>query len=128
MLNLSALGWSAIVLTATVLLGLTLFALAQWSRPAGRVWLPGATHGLLGLAGFVLLLRGLGGPPRGLSTGASQFGAIGAVMVGSGLLLGGLVFVGRWRGRPPSPMLLGIHASIAVGGLVMLAAYLAAPA
>jgi hypothetical protein len=119
---------SAIVLTVTALGGLCLFALYQWTRPAGRVWLPGVAHGGLGLAGFVLLLIGLAGPPRGVATGSGQFGMIGAVMIGVGFMFGVLLAAARWRGGPPSAMVLGIHASIAVGGLVMLAAYLSAPA
>jgi hypothetical protein len=118
---------SAIVLAATALFGLCLFALYQWTEANGRIWLPGMAHGLLGAVGFVLLLLGLRGPPRGVAMGAGQFGVIAAGLVACGLLLGGLVFLGRLRRRPPAALVIGLHATLAVGGLVMLAAYLSAP-
>jgi hypothetical protein len=117
-----------IVLTVTAVGGLSLFAMYDWIKPTGAVWAPGAAHGALGLAGFVIMLAGLAGPPRGVSMGAGQFGVIGAGMIAIGLLLGAAVFVGRLRRKPPVSLVLGIHATLAVGGLVMLAAYVAAPA
>jgi hypothetical protein len=125
---MSLLALAAIVLTATAIGGLSLFALYDWFKPTGRVWPPGAMHGGLGLVGFAMLLAGLlGGPVRGARMGASQFGAIGAALIGAGLSLGAVAFAARLRGRSPAGVVLGIHASLAVGGLVMLAAYLAAP-
>jgi hypothetical protein len=117
---------SLILVGLAALGGLLLLALYQWMKPAGRVWLPGAVHGLVGLAGFFFLLPVLGGPPRGVASGAGQFGAIAACLLGAGLLLGGWVVVARFRRRQPSTMVLGLHATLAVAGLVMLAAYASA--
>ena len=118
---------SAYLLAATGLAGLGLFALYQWGAGgSGRVWLPGAAHGLLGTIGLATLLLGLRGPTRGAATGASGFGAIAAGMIGCALVLGAGVFLARLRRRPPASLLLGLHATLAVGGLVMLAAYLSA--
>jgi hypothetical protein len=119
--------YSLIVLTAAAVGGLSLFALYEWVKPRGSVWWPGAAHGALGLLGFALLLAALRGPPRGVSMGADQFGLIAAVLVGLGLLLGAVVFIGRLRRRPPVSLVIGIHAAFAVGGIVMLAAYAASP-
>ena len=69
---------AAIVLTAASLGGLGLIAAYQWGPPRGRVWLPGAAHGLLGVAGTVLLAIGLQGPPRGAGMGMASFGLVSA--------------------------------------------------
>ncbi len=119
--------WSISVLGITALAGIALIALLQWRRPSGRVWLPGLVHGLLGLLGFVLLLAGLGGPPRGTQSGAGSFGLIAAVLVGLALALGLVAVVARMLGRRAPVLVLGIHATIGIAGLVILAAYLSAP-
>ena len=120
------LTWSAWVLCLAVLGGMALVVLSQVSAGSVRVRWPGIVHGSLGLAGFVLLLAGLGGPARGAQQGAGSFGYIAAGFVGSAVLLGLVVFAARIRRRAPSMLAVGVHATLAVGGLVMLAAYLAA--
>ena len=120
------LTWAFSILGLAAIGGIALVALSQWRHPTGRIWLPGAAHGLTGLAGFVLLLLGLRGPPRGVQIGASGFGAVAAALIGLGLVLGLAVVVSRLRRRPISPLALGIHATLAIAGLVMLAAYVAA--
>ncbi len=115
---------SLIVLGVTALFGLILFALYQFGRSTGRIWWPGAAHGALGLTGLLLLLAGMGGPPRGVASGAAGFGVIAAWMIGLGFALGALLFVCRLRRRPPASVVIGVHATLAVGGIVMLAAYL----
>ncbi len=120
------LTWAFSVLGLAAIGGVALVALSQWRRPTDRVWLPGVAHGLTGLAGFILLLLGLRGPPRGVQIGASGFGAVAAVLIGLALALGLAVVVSRLRRRPVSPLALGIHATLAVAGLVMLAAYVSA--
>lgn len=114
------------VLGLATLGGVSLLALAQRSRPAGRVWLAGAAHGMLGLAGFAFLLAGLGGPARGTQTGTAGFGVIAAVLIGAGLALGLVLFAARLRRRSGAALLIGLHATLGVAGLVMLAAYLSA--
>ena len=118
---------SAWLLGLTTLGGLLLLALLQWNRPSGRVWLPGAAHGLAGVLGFVLLVFGLGGPPRGTQTGSASFGLIAATLIALALALGLLAFAARLGGRRAPPLALGVHATLGVAGLVILAAYLAAP-
>ena len=120
------LTWAFAVLCLAAAGGIGVVALSQWRRPTGRVWLPGAAHGLAGLAGFALLVLGLGGPPRGANIGASSFGLVAAVLTGVGLALGLAFAASRLRRRPVSPLVLGIHATFAIAGLVMLAAYVSA--
>ena len=121
--------FAAYVIAATALTGISLYALYPLIKPSGRVWWPGALHGLAGLLGFALLLAALRSEPvLGQSTGASSFGPSAAVLIGAGALLGLAAFTARWRGRAPGGLVLGIHATLAVAGLTMLAAYLSAPA
>jgi hypothetical protein len=118
---------SVLVFGVSLLSGITLLALYQWGRPFGRVWWPGALHGLVGVAGFGLLLAGLQGPPQGLRSGAGSFGVIAAAFLAAALALGLAVAAGRlWRKRP-STLVLGVHATLAVTGLTLLAAYVSAP-
>ena len=102
---------ATIVLGLTALAGIGLFALYQWVRPAGWWRLPGAAHGLLGLTGVAVLLAGLRGPPRGVA-----------------VLMAALAFVARRRGSGAGTLALGLHATFAVAGLALLAAYLSFPA
>jgi hypothetical protein len=119
---------AAILLGLAALGGLGLLALYQWVRPVGRWRLPGAAHGLVGVAGFALLLGGLSGPPRGVEMGAGSFGRVAAVLIGLAVVMAGVAFWARWRGSKAGPLALGLHATFAVGGLVLLAAYLSYPA
>jgi len=119
--------YSGLVLGMSVLTGIGLLALYQWANPTGRVWLPGAVHGLIGVAGSGLLLLGLQGPARGVRSGAGSFGTIAAVLLVAALALGLLVATGRLRRKRPSALVLGIHATLAVTGLTLLAAYVSAP-
>lgn len=119
---------SAILLGVTALLGMGLLALHQWVRPVGWMRLPGAVHGLSGLAGFAVLLSALGGPPRGAQSGAGAFGGIAAALFAGTLAFAVATFVARRRGSGLAPLVLGLHATLAVAGLTMLAAYLSAPA
>jgi hypothetical protein len=115
---------SATLLAITALFGVCLIALAQYGRPAGAFWLPGAAHGTLGLIGFIVLLLALRGPPRGTASGSASFGLIAAILIAAALLTAAAVPILRARGREVPTMILGIHATLAVAGLVMLAAYL----
>jgi len=119
--------YSGLILGVSVLTGIALLALYQWVKPAGRIWLPGAAHGLIGVAGSGLLLGGLQGPARGVHSGAGSFGTIAAVLLAGALALGLLVAAGRLRRKRPSALVLGIHATLAMTGLTLLAAYVSAP-
>ena len=119
---------AAILIAVTALGGLTLFALYPVIKPSGRIWWPGALHGLVGVVGFALLLASLAGaPPRGVSLGAGSFGEVATGLLGVGLLPGIASFVTRWRRGTPSVLVIGVHATLAIGGLVLLVAYISAP-
>jgi hypothetical protein len=120
---LSAAAW---LLGLASLAGLALVILSQKVRPKGRAWWPGVLHGVLGLAGLGVLLLALRGPARGIEAGAGSFGLVAAVLVGLAALAGLTVFVTRLRRRTPSTVALGVHATFAIAGVVMLAAYLSA--
>ena len=88
-------------------------------------WRPttGVLHGLFGAAALAALILTLGGPPRGVAMGVASFGRIAAGLLGTALLVGlGIVAV-RLRARRVPAFMIGVHATIAIGGIVMLAAY-----
>ena len=117
--------WAGWLLSAVVLGGLGLVVLTSTAPSRARVWWPGALHGLAGAAGFALLVAGVAtGPVRGAQQGASSFGPAAAGLVAGGLALGAMLFVGRLRGQMPAMLVLGLHATLGVAGLVLLAAYL----
>jgi hypothetical protein len=113
------------ILAAAVLLGTGLAVLH--ARGQGVVpWAAGALHGVLGLIGLGMLLLALRGPPRGLGQGTASFGAIGAVLFALAALAGLAIFA-RYRLRHRrAGTLIGIHASLAVSGFIILAAYVLA--
>ena len=111
--------WSAWMLSATALGGLVLIAVSQVAKDYARLRWPGFLHGLAGIAGFVLLAIGLRGPPRGVEQGSGSFGLVAASLMGSALLIGALAFLARLRRRAPSMLAIGVHATLAVGGVVM---------
>jgi hypothetical protein len=120
------LSLAAGVLGVTAVAGLGLFALYGRIPASGPVWWPGAVHGAAGLLGAALLLAGLGGPPRGVAEGAGAFGRAAVWLIGGAVLLGLTAASGRLRRRAPSALVLGVHATLAVAGVVMLVAYVGA--
>jgi hypothetical protein len=114
---------SFIVLLLAALLGSVLAAtnLRAENTPPG--WLAGALHGLLAAIGFALLLFALRGPPRGEAMGVGAFGRIAAVLLAMALLAGVAILVSRLRYRRIPGLAIGIHATIAISGVVILAAY-----
>jgi len=85
--------------------------------------LPGALHGLLGVVGLAALLLALHGPARGEAMGVGAFGRISAVLLAIAVLAGLAVLLARLRYRRAPGLVIGIHATIAVSGVVILAAY-----
>jgi hypothetical protein len=81
------------------------------------------SHGALGLAGFIVLLFSLGGPPRGAALGLAGFGRAAAILLGLTLLAGGEMLFERLRYRRLPILLVGLHATLAIGAVVILAAY-----
>jgi hypothetical protein len=118
-----------IILGCAVLLGSAL-AVRHLRTPSGAVvpspipWPVAALHGLLGIGGLVCLGLTLRGPPRGLAQGTASFGTIAATLLTLAALAGGGLLAARLRNRPPAGALIGVHATLAVSGFVVLAAYL----
>jgi hypothetical protein len=114
-----------VILGIGVLLG-SLLAVVHL-RAAGlatRTAALGAVHALIALGGFACLLVALRGPPRGLETGTAEFGVVAAVLMALAALLGAGFFALRLLKRRIASSLIGIHATLAVAGLVVLVAYL----
>jgi hypothetical protein len=125
--DMSMLTLSSWLLGAAILGGVALIGLLQWARPTGRIWTPGALHGLLGLAGLAALTLGLREPTRATQSGAGQFGIIAAVLLACAVLCGAVMFLARATARKPPGLMLGLHATFAVGGVIMLVAYISEP-
>ncbi len=85
-------------------------------------WPFAALHALIGLGGLALLVPALRGPPRGAAQGTASFGAIAAALIALAVVMAGGMLARRLKRRPPG-VLLGLHATLAVTGVVMLAAY-----
>ncbi|MEO9190029.1 MAG: hypothetical protein ABI224_08500 [Acetobacteraceae bacterium] len=117
---------SLLVISATAVLGLAL-ALLHGLRRTRLPRLAGPLHGILGACGLVLLLIALRGPARGVAYGAGGFGTMAAILLGCAILAGLLVLRARLRTRDPM-VAIGIHATLAIFGLVLLAAYASVPA
>ena len=126
---MSLIGISMLVLSLAALGGLTLATL-HGTLPAGRhiPFAVGLSHGLAGAAGLALLTIGLlRGTAHGAAQGASGFGSFAAVLLGGTLLLGLVPIQARLRRRSLPVLALGLHATLAVLGLTLLAAYLSLP-
>ncbi len=95
-----------------------------WRRPTRRRVRRGfgLLHGALGLAGLVVLLAALrtAGVPAG--AGTAGFGRIAAWLLGLALLFG-LAILALARGRRgPTAILVAVHATLAISGVVVLMA------
>jgi hypothetical protein len=114
-----------VILSTAVLLGTVLAVLHLRSDGAAVPVSPLAgIHGLLAIGGFGCLLLALRGPPRGLDTGTASFGMIAAALVALAALVGGGMLATHLLKRRLPGMLIGIHATFAVSGLVILATYI----
>lgn len=90
---------------------------------AALPWPLGAIHGLLGIGGLCCLALALRGPPRGVTLGVGSFGAISATLITLAALAGFAVLYRLLKRKRPGS-LIGLHATLAVSGFVILAAYL----
>jgi hypothetical protein len=88
-------------------------------------WRPafGLLHGLIGAAALAALVLTLSGPPRGVAMGVGSFGRIAAWLLAAALLAGLGIVALRLRTRRVPAFVIGVHATIAISGIVMLAAY-----
>lgn len=112
-------------LAAAVLIGavLAVWELRANSAAAAPAALK-ALHGAFALAGLTCLLLALRGPPRGDTKGTGSFGLIAAVLIALALLLGGAILAAHLRKKRHAGLLIGVHATLAVSGFIILAAYL----
>lgn len=83
-------------------------------------------HGSLGIAGLLILLIAVlrHGLPS-TDNGTAGFSLIAAGFFGLALVLGLLIAALVWRGRRPGGLVVATHASIAIAGVVVLAALVA---
>jgi len=87
-----------------------------------------AVHGSAGGVCVALLLLALLGPDRrGVGHGAGGFGWVAFWLLAGALMGGATILFLYLRRKSVSPVLVATHASVAIAGAVMLAAYFAAP-
>lgn len=115
-----------IILGIAVLLGSALAVLHMREGATAPSWRLGAAHGLIAIGGLACLGLALRGPPRGLDQGAGSFGMIAAIMVALAALVGLALLSARFRKRPLLGGLIGIHATLAISGFVVLIVYVMA--
>jgi hypothetical protein len=83
-------------------------------------WAVALGHGVVGAAGVAALVVALwqGVPVSGMGT--AGFGPGAAVLFGLALALGISIALASFGGRRPAATLVGVHASLAIAGLVVL--------
>jgi hypothetical protein len=115
------------VLAAAVLFGAALAVQFVRGGNANAVpWTVAALHGIVGIAGLGCLFLALRGPQRGLDQGTASFGAIAATLLALAALAGFGVLLMRRGKKQRAGTLIGVHATLAISGFVVLAAYLMA--
>ena len=114
---------------ATVVLVLALVigtaAAVPWLRRDAQPptsWLA-AAHGIAAVAGFGILVAALADSRRGAATGTQSFGMIAALLLGAAALIGLAMLATHVLRRRVAGALVGIHATLAVAGFVILAVY-----
>jgi hypothetical protein len=113
-----------VILTIAVALGAVLAVLhLRTDRTATPPWPLGALHGILALVGLGCLALALRGPPRGVQLGTASFGMIAAVLFVLAALLGARLLAVRIFGKKIGGGTIAVHATLAVSGFVILAAY-----
>lgn len=83
-------------------------------------WAVTLGHGVVGAAGFAVLIVGLwrGVPASGMGT--AGFGPAAAVLIGLAVVLGVSIALASFGRRRPGAALVAVHASLAIAGLVVL--------
>lgn len=117
-------GW----LCLAAALGGSLLAVLQLRSggPPPIPWPAGAAHGLVGAAGLAALVLALASPGPPAPPGTGGFRLAGAVVLGLALLAGLVILGVRLRRGRFGPGLVGVHATLALTGLAVLAARLLA--
>ena len=112
-----------VILGIAVLLGSLLAVLYLRTEGAAAPWPLAALHGLVAIGGLFCLALALRGPLRGVEQGTASFGIIAVTLIGSAALIGvGSLVMHLLKRRLPG-ILIGVHATLAVGGFAILAAY-----
>jgi hypothetical protein len=101
----------------------TLLAIPHLRGTRAAPWPVGVLHALIGLAGLACLMLALQGPPRGLDQGTGSFGAIAAISIVAAAIVGATAFYRYRIKRTAVGTLIGVHATLAVSGFVILAVY-----
>lgn len=112
-----------VTLAVAVLLGSVLAVLHFQTASSRPPWPLAALHGLLAIGGLTCLALALRGPPRGLDHGVASFGITAALVITLAALIGVALLATRILKTRTSEIVIGIHATLAVGGFVILAAY-----
>jgi hypothetical protein len=113
-----------IALTIAVLFGSWLAVLHFDGREPARVpWGIALVHAAIALGGFALLAVALRGPARGADQGTGGFGIAAAVLFALAIVVGLAIFLRFRVARKSASALVGVHATLAVSAIVILAAY-----
>ena len=113
-----------VILGVVVLLGSVLGVLhVRMNAVATPPWPLAALHGLLAIGGLCCLALTLRGPPRGLDQGTASFGIIATALFTLAALVGGGLLAAHVFKRRIAGVTIAIHATLAVSGFVILAAY-----
>jgi hypothetical protein len=112
-----------VILGVAVLLGSLLAVLHLQMESSRPPWSLAALHGLVAVGGLSCLALALRGPPRGLDQGVASFGVISTSLITLAALIGIALLATRILKTRISGMIIGIHATLAVSGFVILAAY-----
>jgi hypothetical protein len=112
------------ILAIAVLLGCLLAILYLRADGAAAPWPLAAFHGFVAVVGLFCLALALRGPVRGVEQGTADFGIYAVTLIGAAALIGVLLFVSHILKRRIPGLLVGIHATLAIGGFAILAAYI----
>jgi hypothetical protein len=113
-----------VVLAVAVLLGSVLAVRNLQTEGHAPPWSPAALHGLVAISGLGCLALALRGPPRGLDQGTASFGLIAIALIALAALVGVGLLAARVFKRRIAGIMIGVHATLAVCGFVVLAAYI----
>jgi hypothetical protein len=113
------------LLTAAALGGYLSIGYLRGTPPPAAGWMLGLVHGVVGAAGLLELVIGLGGKRDLAAYGVAGFGIGAEGLLGIAILLGLLVIVAQWRGKRLSGVVIGAHASVAITAIVLVAAIVA---
>ena len=112
-----------VILAVAVLLGSVLAVLHLQTQGSTPPWSLAALHGLLAIGGLSCLVLALRGPPRGLDKGVASFGITATLVITLAALVGVALLAKRIFKTRIAAIMIGIHATLAVSGFVILAAY-----